>query len=228
MAILEVKDCYFTYPDGDHRKVILDHINVSFEQGKCYTILGTSGSGKTTFLSLLAGLDKPENGEILYKEKSILEIGYESFRRNAVSIVFQAYNLIPYMTAQENVMVATAITDNPMPKDKKTYALELLNKVDIDENKAKRYIHRLSGGEQQRVAIARAIATNVDIILADEPTGNLDEKTGETIMDLFTQIAHQENKCVIIVTHSKKIANASDIILKLDSITHQFEITYNK
>lgn len=222
--ILQTKELYFTYPDGDSRKIILDHVNVSFEKGKCYTILGSSGSGKTTFLSLLAGLDTPEQGTILYQGKEIETIGYEPYRRNNIGIVFQAYNLIPYMTAQENVMVAMAITDNKLPLDHKQYALDLLKKVDIDENKAKRIITRLSGGEQQRVAIARALATQVDIVLADEPTGNLDASTSEVIMELFTKIAHEENKCVIIVSHSKQIADASDVVMELDSSTHQFQI----
>ena len=117
MNILETKDLYFTYPDGDARKVILNDVNVSFEKGKFYTILGASGSGKTTFLSLIAALDKAERGEILYEGKSLSEIGYEKYRRNNVGIVFQSYNLIPYMNAVENVMVAMSITDNEMEKD---------------------------------------------------------------------------------------------------------------
>ena len=119
MNILETKDLYFTYPDGDARKVILNDVNVSFEKGKFYTILGASGSGKTTFLSLIAALDKAERGEILYEGKSLSEIGYEKYRRNNVGIVFQSYNLIPYMNAVENVMVAMSITDNEMEKDMK-------------------------------------------------------------------------------------------------------------
>ena len=123
MNILETKDLYFTYPDGDARKVILNDVSVSFDKGKFYTILGASGSGKTTFLSLIAALDKPERGEILFEGKSIAEIGYERYRRNKIGIVFQSYNLIPYMNAVENVMVAMSITDNEMEKDMKASAL---------------------------------------------------------------------------------------------------------
>ena len=224
MNILETKDLYFTYPDGDARKVILNDVNVSFEKGKFYTILGASGSGKTTFLSLIAALDKAERGEILYEGKSLSEIGYEKYRRNNVGIVFQSYNLIPYMNAVENVMVAMSITDNEMEKDMKSQALRILESVGIDGSKATRRINRLSGGEQQRVAIARAISTNVEVVLADEPTGNLDAKTSETIIEIFKELAHKQNKCVIMVTHSEKIANQSDVILKLNTDNQNFEI----
>lgn len=224
MNILETKDLYFTYPDGDARKVILNDVNVSFEKGKFYTILGASGSGKTTFLSLIAALDKAERGEIMYEGKSLSEIGYEKYRRNNVGIVFQSYNLIPYMNAVENVMVAMSITDNEMEKDMKSQALRILESVGIDGSKATRRINRLSGGEQQRVAIARAISTNVEVVLADEPTGNLDAKTSETIIEIFKELAHKQNKCVIMVTHSEKIANQSDVILKLNTDNQNFEI----
>ena len=224
MNILETKDLYFTYPDGDARKVILNDVNVSFEKGKFYTILGASGSGKTTFLSLIAALDKAERGEILYEGKSLSEIGYEKYRRNNAGIVFQSYNLIPYMNAVENVMVAMSITDNEMEKDMKGEALRILESVGIDGSKATRRINRLSGGEQQRVAIARVISTNVEVVLADEPTGNLDAKTSETIIEIFKELAHKQNKCVIMVTHSEKIANQSDVILKLNTDNQNFEI----
>ncbi|MGN1344224.1 MAG: ABC transporter ATP-binding protein [Traorella sp.] len=224
MKTLEVKDLYFTYPDGDSRKVILNGVNVSFEKGKFYTILGESGSGKTTFLSLIAALDKPERGEIYYNGESIAKIGYEKYRRNDIGIVFQSYNLIPYMNALENVMVAMSITDNKLEKDMKSQALEILASVGIDGSKATRRINRLSGGEQQRVAIARALSTQVDIIVADEPTGNLDSKTSDTIIELFKELAHERNKCIIMVTHAEKVANQSDIIMKLNTDTQNFEI----
>lgn len=227
MNILETKDLYFTYPDGDARKVILNDVSVSFDKGKFYTILGASGSGKTTFLSLIAALDKPERGEILFEGKSIAEIGYERYRRNKIGIVFQSYNLIPYMNAVENVMVAMSITDNEMEKDMKASALKVLESVGIDGSKATRRINRLSGGEQQQVAIARAISTNVDVVMADEPTGNLDAKTSETIIEVFKKIAHEDHKCVIMVTHSEKIANESDVIMKLNTDTQNFEIVEN-
>ena len=225
--ILEVKDLYFTYPDGDARKVILNEVNVAFEKGKFYTILGESGSGKTTFLSLIAALDKPERGEILYDGENIAKIGYEKYRRNDIGIVFQSYNLIPYMNGVENVMVAMSITDNKLEKDMKKQALEILSSVGIDGSKATRRINRLSGGEQQRVAIARALSTNVDVIIADEPTGNLDSRTSDTIIELFKELAHDRNKCVIMVTHAQKIADESDVVLKLNTDTQNFEVMVN-
>ena len=228
MNKLETKDLYLTYPDGDVRKVILNDVNVSFEKGKFYTILGASGSGKTTFLSLIAALDKAERGEIMYEGKSLSEIGYEKYRRNNVGIVFQSYNLIPYMNAVENVMVAMSITDNEMEKDMKSQALRILESVGIDGSKATRRINRLSGGEQQRVAIARAISTNVEVVLADEPTGNLDAKTSETIIEIFKELAHKQNKCVIMVTHSEKIVNQSDVILKLNTDIQNFDVEYER
>ena len=228
MSILEVKDLYFTYPDGDNRKIILNEVNVSFEKGKFYTILGASGSGKTTFLSLIAALDKPEKGEILFNGEDIGKIGLEKYRRNNIGIVFQSYNLIPYMNGLENVMVAMSITDNKIEGNMKDKALEILESVGIDGTKATRRINRLSGGEQQRVAIARAISTNVEVIVADEPTGNLDGKTSETIIELFKELAHQRDKCVIMVTHSEKIAEQSDVILKLNTDTQNFEVIMNE
>ena len=228
MSILETKDLYFTYPDGENRKIILNEVNVSFEKGKFYTILGASGSGKTTFLSLIAALDKPEKGEILFNGEDISKIGLEKYRRNNIGIVFQSYNLIPYLNGLENVMVAMSITDNKIEGNMKDKALEILESVGIDGTKATRRINRLSGGEQQRVAIARAISTNVEVIVADEPTGNLDGKTSETIIDLFKELAHQREKCVIMVTHSEKIAEQSDVILKLNTDTQNFEIKTNR
>lgn len=223
MSILEVKDLYFTYPDGDSRRVILDHVSMSFEKGMFYTILGSSGCGKTTFLSLIAALDQAESGSIFYEGKEISEIGYEKYRRNHISMIFQNYNLIPYMSALENVRVAMGITENTMLSDGTKYALELLESVGIDEKKAQRRVNKLSGGEQQRVAIARALSTNADIILADEPTGNLDHKTSETIVELLGECAHSRNKCIIVVTHDEKVANKSDKVLHLYSHSHNFE-----
>ena len=227
MSILETKELYFTYPDGDSRRVILNHVNTSFEKGKFYTILGSSGCGKTTFLSLIGALDKPESGEILYNGKNITEIGYEKFRRNHIGIVFQNYNLINYMSGLENVMVALGITENKITDDLEKHALEILNSVGIDEKKARRKIKRLSGGEQQRVAIARALATNVDVILADEPTGNLDRATSDTIVELFKELAHERNKCVIVVTHSNEVANKSDVIMRMNTYTQDFSYEIN-
>lgn len=210
MTLLETKNVDYYYQDGDQRRYILKDASVQFEKGKCYSILGQSGSGKTTFLSLISALDSPKEGTVLLDGKDIKEIGYDHFRRNKISIIFQSYNLVPYLTAVENVLVPMSITDNELPKDHKEVAYNLLDYIGITRDKANRLVNQLSGGEQQRVAIARALATNVDIILADEPTGNLDEEMEQEIVDIFKELAHTHNKCVIMVTHSNEIAQQAD------------------
>ncbi|MFS1021059.1 ABC transporter ATP-binding protein, partial [Enterococcus casseliflavus] len=206
MAILETKEMTYYYQDGENRRKILDKTNISFEKGKFYTILGKSGSGKTTFLSLISALDQPTDGEVFFEGKNIKTIGYEEYRRNKISLIFQSYNLIPYLTALENVLVSMAISDNKLPDQHDQIAYRLLDYIGITSTKADRFVNQLSGGEQQRVAIARALATNVDIILADEPTGNLDEGMEQEIVDIFKDLAAIHNKCIIVVTHSTEIA----------------------
>ncbi|WP_462258434.1 ABC transporter ATP-binding protein [Vagococcus teuberi] len=198
------------YQDGDTRRFILKNTNVAFEKGKFYTIVGQSGSGKTTLLSLLAGLDTPQEGRVFYEKKNIEKIGYDAYRRDYISIIFQYYNLIPYLTAVENVMVPMAITDNKLPDEQETVAINLLDYMGILNEKSKRLVTQLSGGEQQRVAIARALSTHVDVILADKPTGNLDEEMEQEIVGIFKMLAHKHNKCVVVVTHSPEIALQSD------------------
>ncbi|MGT2683337.1 ABC transporter ATP-binding protein [Streptococcus porci] len=215
MAILEAQNLSYFYQDGENRRYILKDTSVAFEKGKFYTILGQSGSGKTTLLSLLSALESPKEGKVFYNGKDLKEIGYETFRRNNIGIVFQHYNLIPYMTAVENVMVPMAITENELPANKAEVAYNLLDYIGIVKSKAERQVNRLSGGEQQRVAIARSLATNVDVILADEPTGNLDEEMEGEIVEIFQKLAHEHGKCVIVVTHSQEIASLSDEIYYL-------------
>lgn len=215
MSMLNVENVNYYYQDGEQQRYILKDVSCTFEKGKLYGVLGQSGSGKTTFLSLLAALDEPKSGVISYESKSLKSIGYESFRRNKVGIIFQNYNLIPYMTAFENILVAMSITENELPKDTKEVAYNLLDYIGINRTKADRLVTKLSGGEQQRVAIARALATNVDLILADEPTGNLDEEMESEIVAIFKKIAHEHNKCVIMVTHSNEIAQDCDQVFHL-------------
>ena len=215
MNILSVKNLVYYFQDGDARRYILNDISCNFERGRLYVISGESGSGKTTFLSLVSALDKPKGGEITYEGKPISAIGYDNYRRNNVGIIFQSYNLIPYMTPLENLLTAMSITDNQLPADKKTVAYNLLNFIGITRDKATRVVNKLSGGEQQRVAIARALATNVDLILADEPTGNLNEEMENEITDIFLTLAHEQDKCVIIVSHSLRVAEKADVVLKL-------------
>lgn len=194
--------------------VLFKDVNLDFEAGKIYAILGQSGSGKTTFLSLISGLDTPRSGEVVYNDESLKKIGLQQYRRDDVSIVFQAYNLLPYLTAVENVVSAMEISGSKRT-DKKAYALENLAKIGIDEELANKRVPLLSGGQQQRVAIARALCCDHDLIVADEPTGNLDEKTSNEIIQLFLKIAHEQNKCIIIVTHESEIARQCDVIYEL-------------
>jgi putative ABC transport system ATP-binding protein len=213
MNTLKVENLKHSYNDGDKERKILKGVDHEFEEGKLYTIAGPSGSGKTTFLSIIAGLDVQKDGKVLYNDKDIRIIGLTNYRRRDVSIVFQAYNLINYMTALENVILAMEISGDV--KDKKKIAEEKLLQVGLDHDKMNRIVSKLSGGEQQRVAIARSIATNPSFILADEPTGNLDSNTESDIIDIFKTLAHEENKCIIVVTHSNELEKKADINIKL-------------
>lgn len=216
--ILKLKDLSFSYDNEDY---VFKNINLKFEKGKVYGIFGKSGAGKSTLLSLLAGLENYKEGEILYNDKPLNKINHDYYRCHDVGIIFQSYNLLPYLTALENVILSLDISGYK-GKDKKQKALEYLKNVGIDKNKATQKILTLSGGQQQRVAIARALAYNPNIILADEPTGNLDKETEEEILDIFTSLAHKDKKCVIIISHSNNVKEKVDVIktLKEGQITN--------
>ena len=228
MSILSVRNVSYSYPDGNKMRGILSRVSYNFEKGKFYSILGVSGSGKTTFLSLISGLDSPMDGGIFYEDKNIEEIGLEKYRKNDIGIVFQNYNLIPYLNGYQNVLVAMGISDNTDKATMKQDAFQYLESVGIDKQTALRKVNQLSGGEQQRVAIARALSTDISILMADEPTGNLDKETAQTIIEIFKRLAHEEDKCIIVVTHSDMIANESDIILKLNTDIKGFEEIINE
>ncbi|WP_346915099.1 ABC transporter ATP-binding protein [Clostridium sp.] len=213
-TVLEFKNVSYYYQDGSKKSSILNHIDFSFEKGKFYTILGSSGSGKTTFLALASGLDTPKFGDILFSGENINNIGLTNFRNKNIGIVFQSYNLIPYMTSLQNVLTAMEITKNKI-ENRKHKAYDLLENMGLTKEETNRNVLKLSGGQQQRVAIARAIATEGNLILADEPTGNLDHDTAIEIIKLFKTLAHEDNKCVIVVTHSNDVADQSDVILNL-------------
>lgn len=209
MNTLKVDGVSYSYTNASGEQQVLKDVSAEFKAGKMYAIVGESGSGKTTFLSLISALDKLQEGDIEYNGKSLRKIGGSEFRLKYVNIVFQSYNLIKYMTAKENVEIAIDF-DN-----RKVDANKYLKRVGLSEEEGGRLVNKLSGGQQQRVAIARAIASNSPIIVADEPTGNLDEDTEEKIIEIFKDLAHKEKKIVIIVTHSKQVANHADKILKL-------------
>lgn len=212
MSVLKI--CNLSY---DYRyKTLVTHalkgVNAEFESGKLYALTGRSGSGKSTLLSLIAAFDKPKEGDILLDGKSIFEREPSKYRRENIGIVFQSYNLIQHLTALENVMLAFEINKKSASKSE---AKRLLVSVGIDDSLFNKRPRAMSGGEQQRVAIARAIASGAPIILADEPTGNLDNENSDNIIKLLKDLAHKNGKCVIAVTHSKEIAEAADITYHL-------------
>ena len=213
MSVLSLQNICFSYG----RTPVLKDISYEFEKGKMYCIVGKSGAGKTTLLSLLSGLAKPSSGDIFYDGKSIAKIDKYTFRSKFIGVVFQSFNLITKYTALENVVLSMDIAGYKT-KNKKARALELLQSVGLDEEEANRRVLKLSGGQQQRVAIARALSYDPDIILADEPTGNLDSDTQTEIMNIFRSLADQ-GKCVILVSHSPDVAQMCDQRYELLKVT---------
>lgn len=201
MNIMELKNVVYAY---ENKKKVLKGINISVEEGKMYAILGPSGCGKTTLLSLMGGLDSPTNGQILYDGQDIEKMGLSAHRKNNIAFIFQSYNLIDYLTPKENVALTSKLP--PLP---------ILERVGLTDEESKRNVLKLSGGQQQRVAIARALASDAKVILADEPTGNLDEDTAADVTAILKECAHQMNKCVVIVTHSNELAKQADVIFRL-------------
>ncbi len=204
MSVLTLNNICFSYG----KKSVLRDLSLDFEKGKMYCIVGKSGAGKTTLLSILSGLAAPNSGSILFDGKDIKNVNKYTFRSKCIGVVFQSYNLITKFTAVENVMLSMDIARVKGVK-KRGRALELLASVGLDEDEANRRVLKLSGGQQQRVAIARALSHNPDIILADEPTGNLDGDTQDEIMQIFRSLTEQ-GKCVILVSHSPQVASMCD------------------
>lgn len=216
MSILKLENVSYRYSDAKEDEFVLKNINYEFELGKTYAIKGKSGSGKTTLLSLISGLDKCTEGTVLYKEQDLNSLDLDHYRNTNIGIIFQSFNLLPHLTGIENIVLSMDIS-RVKSKDKKEDAIHLLNKVGLSKETGERRILKLSGGEQQRVAIARSLSYNPDIIIADEPTGNLDVDTENEIMGIFNYLAKKENKCIIIVTHSKNVASKVDEVFELKS-----------
>ena len=212
--VLKVEEVNYRYKDAAKDDYVLRDINYTFEKGKVYAIKGKSGSGKTTLLSLISGLENKYEGKILYKNKELKKMDLDLYRNTNIGIVFQSYNLLPHLTAIENIILSMDISKVKV-KDKKKKAVELMENVGLSSNLKDRRVLKLSGGEQQRVAIARSLSYNPEIILADEPTGNLDKETENEILDIFIRLAHEENKWVIIVTHSPNVCEKVDIVYEL-------------
>ena len=214
MGILKLENVSYRYKDAPKDTYVFKDINYEFEQGKIYAIKGKSGSGKTTLLSLISGLETKYEGNIFYDDKDLKNIDLDTYRNTYIGIVFQSYNLLPHLTAIENIILSMDISKVKV-YDKKKRALELMESVGLDSSFANRRVLKLSGGEQQRIAIARSLSYNPNVILADEPTGNLDKETEDEILKIFKRLAHDENKCVIIVTHSKNVCDNVDVIYEL-------------
>lgn len=207
MSLLKLENVTYKYEGSEKR--VLKNISMEFEPGKVYAIMGKSGAGKSTVLSLISGLDVPTSGAIYYKDKSLKQIDRDSYRAKDIGVIFQGYNLLTNATALENIVLSMNISESK-ETNKKQFALALLKKVGIDKETANRKILKLSGGEQQRIGISRALSHNPDIIIADEPTGNLDGDTEKNIMSLLQNLAHVDGKCVIVVTHSKQVSKYAD------------------
>ena len=214
-TILKLDNVGYRYSDADKDDYVFKNISYKFEAGKMYAIKGKSGSGKTTLLSLISGLEKRYLGDIYYEDKLLKKINLDKYRSNDIGIVFQSYNLLPHLTAQENIILSMDISKVKYDCKKKEEAIKLLKKVGLKESYATRRVLKLSGGEQQRVAIARSLSYNPKMILADEPTGNLDKETESDILEIFEELAHKENKCVIIVTHSDNVCKKCDEVYEL-------------
>ncbi len=201
MSVLKAHNIAYSYGGN---KTVLKNVSIEFDIGKLYIILGPSGCGKTTLLSLLGGLDSPTSGQILYQGEDIAKTGLANHRRGHVAFIFQSYNLIDYLTPMENVALTSKLP--PLP---------ILEKLGLTKEETKRNVLKLSGGQQQRVAIARALASDAQVILADEPTGNLDEDTAAEITAILKDSANKSGKCVVIVTHSNELAKEADVVLHL-------------
>ena len=210
MNIMELNNIEYAY---ENKRKVLKGVSLSVEEGKMYAILGPSGCGKTTLLSLMGGLDSTSNGQILYDGQDIEKMGLSAHRKNNIAFIFQSYNLIDYLTPKENVALTSKLS--PLP---------ILERVGLTDEESKRNVLKLSGGQQQRVAIARALASDAKVILADEPTGNLDEDTAADITAILKECAHQMNKCVVIVTHSNELARQADVVFRLKKGQLQMQV----
>ncbi|QNK41200.1 ABC transporter ATP-binding protein [Caproicibacter fermentans] len=212
MSELTLEHVSYRYKNGE--RLALNDVSCTFEGGKLYAVVGPSGSGKTTLLSIMAGLDQPSSGKVLVDGEDLKMLDQDRYRRERTSMIFQAFQLFPLLTVLENVCYPMEMNNVPVAQAKKR-AKELLTSVEIADEKQKRFPSNLSGGEQQRVAIARALASGAQIILADEPTGNLDVDNGKRVMDILRRLAHENAYCVIVVTHDLSIAEASDQVWRM-------------
>ena len=212
MNTLTLENVSYTYPGGT--SPVVKNATCGFEAGKLYAVVGPSGSGKSTLLSMLAGLDVPREGDVILKEDNLKSLDLDKYRREGVSIIFQAFCLLPLLTVSENVCLPMEMQGIPVSAARQQ-AAEALVKVGIEESKHRRFPSALSGGEQQRVAIARSLCSGAPVLLADEPTGNLDGENTRIVMDILRRLAHEEGRCVIAVTHDPEVADTADLVLRM-------------
>jgi putative ABC transport system ATP-binding protein len=212
MSILTLNRVSYSYPGT--KKAVLKDINAEFEPGKLYAIVGKSGAGKSTLLSLMAGLEQTPKGNISFDGQNLKDLDRDDYRARSIGVIFQGYNLLTNATAIDNLVLSMGISS--VKGNRRQHAYELLTRVGIDRETANRPVLKLSGGEQQRVGIARALAHDPQVIIADEPSGNLDSETEASIMSTLQQLAHEQGKCVIIVTHSKSISRQADEVWGLN------------
>ena len=212
MNALTLENVSYTYPGGT--APVVKNASYEFESGKLYAVVGPSGSGKSTLLSMLAGLDMPGEGDVVLGEDNLKNLDLDKYRREGVSIIFQAFCLLPLLTVRENVCLPMEMQGVPENVARQR-AAEALVKVGIEESKHKRFPSALSGGEQQRVAIARSLCSGAPVLLADEPTGNLDGENTRIVMEILQRMAHEEGRCVIVVTHDPEVAEAADLVLRM-------------
>ena len=214
MSTLELRNVTYTYQTQYQKVDALKGISHCFDAGLLHAVVGRSGSGKTTLLSLMAGLDLPTSGEVLCSGVSTAAMSLEQYRREKVAVIYQSFRLFPLLTVAENVMYPMELR-GMKPREARTRAAELTARVGLPDTALDRYPTMLSGGEQQRVAIARALGMDTKILLADEPTGNLDTANSDNIFRILQQLAHEEGYCVIVVTHDMALAAKADRILEL-------------
>ena len=225
MAKLTIENVCYRYKNGD--RDVLKGVSCAFESGKLTAIVGPSGSGKTTLLSIMAGLDQPVSGNVWIDEDHLAELDLDQYRRERISMIFQAFHLFPLLTVLENVCYPMEM-NGISHAQAKIRAQAFLDSVQISEEKYNRYPANLSGGEQQRVAIARALATGTQVLLADEPTGNLDVANGKIVMNILHKLAYEKGYCVIIVTHNMEIAESSDQIFRMSDGILSVDSSSNK
>ncbi len=216
MAVLSARNLSYSYRAKYQTVQAVKEVSCDLDAGTFYALVGKSGSGKTTLLSLLAGLERPQSGVVLVNGQDLQEMDVDAYRRSQASVIYQSYNLFPLMTVCENVMYPLKLMKLSDTNAKKA-AQNSLEKVGLGESYWKRLPDMLSGGEQQRVAIARTLAIHAEIILADEPTGNLDSENSAQIIQLLSQLAHEEKCCVLVVTHDPEVAKAADVVFRMDS-----------